>query len=274
MKTNLTPALAALTLFGSAVIGHCDLIKAGTTYHRDFLAYDTSGNNLTASAASTFTVQQSVAGAAPIIITPTITYKGAGHFDLVYTPALDATPGSSAIIITAPGATQVDLNDQVVGFDPASDLGAAALATANTGIAGNGTAIAGVAPAVWTQPARTLTGGTTPPDYLNAAEKAQLLLASTAQQAGQPVTLPSTVLSAADLAAVQQAIMTYALHTGVSFQKAVAQIYLNTAGASTPTKSGTVQTNPFQWPDGAVGLTSTTNSSTGQRTETPGTLPN
>ena len=189
----------------------------------------------------------------------------------------------------------------------------------------NGTAISGVAPAVWTQSSRTVTGGTvslsnadeaalglipgistvtgkltfdtssilyadakylpatvpagygggTPPsDYLNTAEKGQLALASTAQQAGQPVTLPSTVLSAADILAVQQAIMTYALHTGVSYQKAVAQIYLTTSAAVAPTKSGTVSTNPFKWPDGTTGQTSTLDSSTNTRTETPGTLPN
>lgn len=133
-SSTLTTTLSATLLLGLAPFGHCDLIKQGATYHRDFLAYDTSGNNLTASAASTFVVQQSAAGAAPATITPTITYKGAGHFDLVYTAAIDSTPGSSALIITAPGATQVDINDQVIGFDPASDLGAAALATANTGI--------------------------------------------------------------------------------------------------------------------------------------------
>jgi len=114
----LIPALALAALASLPLAARADLMKQGSTYNRDILVTDTTGANVNSLASGAFTVTQSQAGGAATTITPTITFKASGHYNVAYTAAMTATLGSSALVITATGATQTDVGDQIVAFDP------------------------------------------------------------------------------------------------------------------------------------------------------------
>lgn len=113
---------AFLAAFASCFLvcqdSEADIIKQSTAYNRDFTVWDSTGNNVTGLTSGQFTVKSSKAGAAFTTITPTITEKANGHYNLAYTSGHTDTLGSLALAITAPGAVQTDLNDQVVAYDP------------------------------------------------------------------------------------------------------------------------------------------------------------
>ncbi len=132
MKTTLKTlalALLGLSLAGAALPpARADLIKQSTVYQKTVLVTDSSGNNVTGLTTGSFTATVSKAGgAAASITTPTITPVGQGKYSIAIPAALTDTLGSLDITLTATGTVQTDSHDQVVAFDPASDLGAAAL---------------------------------------------------------------------------------------------------------------------------------------------------
>jgi len=124
-------ALASLPLASLPLAARADLMKQGATYNRDILVTDTTGANVNSLASGAFTATQSQAGGAPATVTPTITFKASGHYNVAYTAAMTATLGSSALVITATGAVQTDVGDQIVAFDPndASLLGLTGVGT-------------------------------------------------------------------------------------------------------------------------------------------------
>jgi len=95
-----------------------DLIQQGATYNRDIIVTDASGNNVTGLGSNAFTVKISTNGGAQTTVTPTITEKGLGHYNVAYTTAMTGTLGSLSVVITASGAVQTDVADQIVAFNP------------------------------------------------------------------------------------------------------------------------------------------------------------
>jgi hypothetical protein len=114
MNYTMKALLLTLSVFlAFASSAWADIIKQGSTYNRDIVVTSSSGGNVNSLSSASFTVQQSQAGAAFVTVTPTITFKANGHYTLAYTTAMTSTLGSSALVVTATGALQQDINDQI-----------------------------------------------------------------------------------------------------------------------------------------------------------------
>ena len=122
----------------SMVAAHADLIKQSATYSRTVLM-TSSSDHVTGATGLTLTITASKAGAAYASVTPTVTELGNGIYTVTLATGNTGTLGALDMHVTATGADPTDTHDQVVGFDPSSDLGAAALATVNTQTAKIGT---------------------------------------------------------------------------------------------------------------------------------------
>ena len=178
-QKRFIPALALAALASLPLAARADLMKQGAAYNRDILVTDTTGANVNSLSSGAFTVTQSQAGGAATTITPTITFKASGHYNVAYTAAMTATLGNSALVITATGAVQTDVGDQIVAFDPnGANLGLtnldAAVSTRSTFAGGavasvtapvtvTGTVVASNLPADYQQRAVAVTLPTTAP---------------------------------------------------------------------------------------------------------------
>lgn len=111
-------SLLALPALAPPVRADTNLIKQSTAWGRDIVVTAADGSNVTGLASGAFTVRQKKTGGTWVTITPTITEGTLGHYTMTETTAMNDTLGPSVYIITAAGAVQVDVADQVVAFDP------------------------------------------------------------------------------------------------------------------------------------------------------------
>ena len=146
----LTAFLAITTLTPA----HADLIKQSAAgYARTFLLTQ-SANALLGATGAAPVIKIRKAGGAYAATTNTATEVDSandpGRYQVVLTSTEVNTLGLLDYAITGTGANPESAHDQVVGFDPSTDLGAATLATINTTTTGTGarvtTAVPNIAP--------------------------------------------------------------------------------------------------------------------------------
>lgn len=158
---RLLPIAFCLLCLPSA---HADLIKQSAAYNRTVLMTSTTDHITGATGLTAFTVTLSKAGGTVATITPTITEIGAGRYSVALVTGNTGALGALDMTITATGADPTDSHDQVVAFDPNSDLGAATLVTVNTTTTNTNAAVAALpaanATAVWGAATKSVTGGT------------------------------------------------------------------------------------------------------------------
>src|ERR1051326_3822520 len=111
---------AILAAFALPRVSHADLIKQSTAYHRMIYMQDSTTSRSPGVAGLTLTITASKAGGAFASITPTVTDRGGGWYDLAYTSSHTDTLGALALKITGTGADETDVLDQIVAFDPTS----------------------------------------------------------------------------------------------------------------------------------------------------------
>ena len=162
---RLLPLTLCLLTVGAA---HADLIKTGAAYNRTILVTSSTDHISGATGLTAFTVTLSKAGGAVATITPTVTEIGAGRYSVALVSGNTGTLGALDMTITATGADPTDSHDQVVAFDPNTDLGAATLATVNTTTAGTNTLATGIN----TQTAKIATNAMDSPNEITAQGQA------------------------------------------------------------------------------------------------------
>lgn len=122
MKLFHRISLVAVAALALALPARADLIKQGATYNRTVLMTD-SADHISGKTGLTLTVTASKNGGAFASITPTVTERGNGRYNIALTVGNTDTLGALDLQITATGADPTDTHDQVVAFDPSDAAG-------------------------------------------------------------------------------------------------------------------------------------------------------
>ena len=269
LKTLSLGALAAAALCLTALTpARADLIKSGAVYNRTVLMTSTADHITGLTGLTTFTVTLSKAGGTAATITPTVTEIGGGRYSVALATGNTGTLGALDLTITAAGADPADTHDQIVSFDPNSDLGAAALTTIGATTTSTNTLATGIN----TQTAKIGTNALDSPNEITA----QGLVTSTNAQAAKISTnaMDSPNEVAAQTQATSNAAALTTANTGIATTNTnVAALPAANAtavwSAATKTITGgtvTTVTNPVSLP-----TTAPTGYGGGAAGDTPGT---
>lgn len=126
----MTKLILILSLLFAGTLCATEL-KQSTAYHRMVFMVD-STDHVTGKASLTLTITSSQGGAAFGSISPTVTDRGSGWYDIALTTTHTNTLGDLCLHITGTGADPSDTRDVIIAWDKATALSSTTVGTVTT----------------------------------------------------------------------------------------------------------------------------------------------